>query len=255
MKKITVAITALASIGIFAPCAGAEAVYSENVVGYTKINATQGLNILGGQFITVGGGNLNIQKITSEDLTGGDTAQFWNGTSYTTVFYYGVNNEGGVYDTDEETCLGPGWGDINQIVVNRAINAGEGFWIQAGAASTVTISGEITSSAQVSLSSGLNLVANPVPAAINVSEISAVGLEGGDTAQFWNGSSYTTVFYYGLNNEGGVYDTDEETCLGPGWGDINQIVVSMPIVVGQGFWIQSAGDGTLKFPSPILNNP
>ncbi len=85
---------------------------------------------------------------------------------------------------------------------------------------------------------------------LEISQVVASGLTGGDQARFWDSSisDYVTIVYYGEENEGGVY-TDEsyEECLGPGWGDENQIIISKEIDVGEGFWISSANSGTLTF--------
>ncbi len=250
MKK-TMMIAALFAASTLA--ASAADVYSSNIVGYTKLSLGSGLSIIGAQFEAVGGGGLDIQNITSEDLTGGDIVKFWTGSGYTTVFYYGEENDGGVYEDDSyEVCLGPGWGDINQIAVSLPIDTGEGFWLQAGGASDVTISGQVGSTNEVSVASGLTLVVNPYPTGIDIAEIQADGLTGGDIAKFWTGSGYSTVFYYGEENDGGVYEDDSyEVCLGPGWGDINQIAVSSAIAVGEGFWVQAGSAATLTFPDPL----
>ena len=208
---------------------------------------------MGNSFQDVGANSetLSLSEITADGLAGGDMVRFWNGQSYDNVFYYSVNDEGGVYTDDSyEECLGAGWGDINQIAVDTVIPVGEGFWVKNAGAATVTFSGEVPSVTTVSISAGLTLVAVPYPKAIDLASVSASGLAGGDMARFWNGSTYENVFYYSTADEGGVYTDDSyEECLGAGWGDINQIAVSRTIDISKGFWIKSAASATLSFPS------
>ena len=122
------------------PACGAEVV-SKNIVGYTKVSLNQKLTILGTSFQDVGSqeSTLDISALSAEGLAGGDMARFWNGSTYENVFYYSVNDEGGVYTDDTyETCLGAGWGDINQIAISKTIDISKGFWIDAASAATLT---------------------------------------------------------------------------------------------------------------------
>lgn len=50
---------------------------------------------------------------------------------YETIYYYGEAMEGVYADDSYETLVGPGWGDTDQIVVDRTIEVGQGFWTQA----------------------------------------------------------------------------------------------------------------------------
>lgn len=250
MKK-TMMIAALFAASTLA--ASAADVYSSNIVGYTKLSVGSGLTIIGGQFEAVGGGDLDVQSITSEDLALGDLARFWNGSSYTTIFYYGEEDDGGIYEDDSyEVSLGAGWGDIDQVAVDMTVSLGEGFWIKTAAASDLVVAGQVGDTNQVSVASGLTLVVNPYPQAVDIADVQGTGLALGDLARFWNGSSYTTVFYYGEDDDGGVYEDDTyEVSLGAGWGDIDQIAVSKNIAVGEGFWVKAGTAATLTFPDPL----
>ena len=239
--------------GFSALPAWAAEVVSSNIVGYQKLALSDGLNLVAAPFVAVGGSNPDINEtMTSDSLKTGTVAQFWNAGSYNTIYYYDVDSEGGVYTDDSyEDCLGPGWGDIDQVVVAQNMNGGEGFWIQSYGAATNVFSGEVsTNMVSLTLSDGLNLVGNPFPAGISIQNVKSSSLKTGTVAQFWNGSSYATVYYYDEDSEGGVYTDDSyEDCLGPGWGDIDQISVNHNVKSAEGFWIQSYGSAsaTIEF--------
>ena len=228
--------------GTTVPAQAAEVV-SSNIVGYQKLSLVNGLNLVAAPFVAVGGETADINEtMTSSDMKTGTLANFWNNGSYETLYYYDEDSDGGIYDTDEETCLGPGWGNANQIVVSQDMVRGDGFWIQSSGAAENTFAGEVsTNTVSLTLNDGLNLVGNPFPKDISIQKITSDDLRTGTLANFWNNGSYETVYYYDEDSDGGVYDTDEETCLGPGWGNANQIVVNHTISSGEGFWIQSSG--------------
>lgn len=243
MKKL---MTLAALVAACAPAFTAE-VESSNVVGYQKLNLVNGLNLVSAPFVAVGSGDIDINdSLSSADMKTGTTASFWDSTlkKYTYVFYYDENSEGGVYtDGSYEECLGPGWGDIDQIAIDYPLVQGEGFWVQSEGASVNVFAGEVSTNAvNVSLISGLNLVGNPFPAPLPIQKITGAGLKTGTTANIWNPTTkkYSYVFYYDENSEGGVYtDGSYEECLGPGWGDIDQVSVDTEIDSLAGFWIQS----------------
>ena len=237
---------------LFVPAQAAEVV-SSNIVGYSKVTLQPGLTMLGNSFQSVGStdATLDVSGITAVGLSGGDMLRFWNGQKFENINYYSAADEGGVYtDGTYETCLGPGWGDDNQVAVEFDVETGSGFWLQNAATATITISGEVPSVNTVSVRAGLTMVSSPLPIIVDIADITADNLKGGDMARFWNGSSYENINYYGAADEGGVYsDGTYETCLGPGWGDDNQIAVRKTIDMSQGFWIQAATASTLTFPA------
>jgi len=225
-------------------------------VGYTKIQVSS-LEIAAVQFEKVGGGTLGLDAITVEGLKTGDTLRFWNGKIYDSVIWYGADAYGGVYDY-EENCLGPGFGDSEQIISQKPLFRSIAFWVNSSSSATMTIAGQVGSISQlddgeVNFGSGLTLINNTFPQEVLLSEITASGLATGDTLRFWNGKTYDSVIWYGADAYGGVYDLDEN-CLGPGFGDSEQIVSEDPILVGYGFWVSTAGSGgTITFPVPNLD--
>ncbi len=216
-------------------------------MGYTKLSLSSGYSIAAIQFQGVGGGQLGIDKVTSGDFVTQDQIRFWDGTGYTTLAYYGEDADGGVYDSDGETCLGPGWGDSDQIAADYSASAGNACWIESANQVEVTVSGEVTDNTTVSFSAGYNLIANPRPESVALTAVTSDSLATQDQIRFWDGNGYTTYAYYGEDADGGVYASDGETCLGPGWGDSDQLAVTRTIAVGEGFWLETAGSGTLSF--------
>lgn len=194
----------------------------------------------------VGGESVDINDFVSEDLTTGAVAQFWDGSSYAMAYYYDENSDGGVYSSDGEECLGPGWGDEDQIITGNVLPTGSGFWVISSPA-TLIAAGEVSSSNTITVEAGTWLVANPLPTATNTKNIKCPGFETGTVAQFWNGTGYTLAYYYDENSDGGVYSEDGEECLGPGWGDEDQIVIDHDIAVGEGFWVISGTGSEVTF--------
>ena len=219
-------------------------VESSNTVGYTKLNLVKGLNLVAAPFVAPGGTAADINEtMSSDDLSVGTVAKFWDPSTktYSTAYYY----DDDVYTDDSyEDTLGPGWGNIDAIVIDQTMNRGEGFWVQAANVSTQVFAGEVSTNAvALTLVKGLNLVGNPFPADISIQNITSEGFGAGTVAKFWNPSSktYGTAYYY----DDDVYTDDSyEDALGPGWGDIDAIVLNVNIGAMEGFWIQAGAATT-----------
>ena len=204
-------------------------------------------------FVAVGGNVADINAVlSSDDLPSGAVLSFWSEGEYSYATYYGEDADGGVYADDTyETCLGPGWGDGNQIALEKDMTSGAGYWLEAGNSASVTYSGEVnTNKVTVSLVSGLNQVGNPFPAEIPLSNIKSATLVSGTVISFWDNTEkeYTYATYYGEDADGGVYSDDSyENCLGPGWGDGNQIAIDKNVATGEGFWLETGDASSLDF--------
>ena len=215
---------------------------SSNIVGYNRVSINAGLSILGQQFVAIGGDSNGIENLApGEDFDpwGSDFVQVWNGSDYETYSYYGAD-AGGVGDDAEA-----GWGDESQGAVSATIVNGQAFWVNASADTTLTTSGEVPKSNTVAINTGLSLVCNPQPAAINIQDIvpdENFDPWGSDFIQIWNGSDYETYSYYG-EDAGGVGANGEA-----GWGDESQSIVDVTIPAGVGFWVNSSADSVLTFP-------
>ena len=241
-----------------APGARAEAVYSANIVGYTKINTLSGLTIIGSQFQAVGGEGTSIavQAINTVGFIENDSLQFWNGSSYDFIYYYDDIFE----DDINWKPLGPGWGDGDQLPAVYPVDAGRSFWTKSANGGSVVISGEVGTNTVISFSAGLSLIINPMPVALPmwtlvsgfpeqaVCNVKAVGLKENDSLQFWNGSSYDFIYYYD-----DIFEDDVNwEPLGPGWGDGDQLPVDFVLPLGKGFWLKSSASGTLTFANPQI---
>lgn len=221
-------------------------VTSSNTVGYQKVSFAGGLNIVGQQFVAVGGGAADIQTIGGNGLAAGglDSIRTWNGIEYTDYYFY---------DGETSDINGDGsdaWGDENWEAVSENIPAGTAMWIVAQNAASLSFSGEVPSDSSVSFIAGLNLICPPQPVDIDIQDISGTGLAAGglDSIRVWNGSEYADYYFY---------DGETSDINGDGsdaWGDENWEAVDVTIPAGHGFWLVSQGSGTLTFPNAIQSS-
>lgn len=243
--------------------ASAADVYSSNIVGYTKVDMpANSMTIVGMQFQNVGGSSFDINEVLAgEDLDqyGADWVRFWDPVlrSYTTAFYFGAAADGGVYtDNTYGTLIGPGWGDLEQVVVPYDVAPGEGFWMQTAAAAKLVTAGEVVTNGTVATpANSMTLIVNPYPVEVSLQDLVGTNLDeyGADWVRFWNPTTrtYTTAFFFGAAADGGVYtDNSYGTLIGPGWGDLEQVVVNYTIGVGEGFWVQTSSAASISFPAP-----
>ena len=237
------------------PACAAE-VYSSNIVGYTKITVPENkMDIVGVQFQNIGAeGTLSLQdiKVDGYEGYGSDWIRIYDPVTYryTTAIYWG-EDMGGVLD-DEGNELGAGWGDEDQVAIDANLSAGTAVWTQSEAGGNLITSGEVVSGNTVVVPENkMTLVANPLPMAVSIQDITVDGYEGygSDWIRIYDPVTYryTTAIYWG-EDMGGVLD-DEGNELGAGWGDEDQVAVDLTIAPGQGFWTQSEAGGSLVFPA------
>ena len=247
-SKQLVAMAALALL-VALPARAAEVV-SSNIVGYERLSVSSGLSIVGNQFNAVGGSTNGIENLVAiEGLSpwGEDSVRFWNGSDYEDLYYYAYDaDEGseGLLDTGKD-----GWGDLDQNSVEKSMPAGTAFWLSVSSSAKVCMSGEVPTNSTLNVDSGLTLVCNPLPMRLDIQDVKATGLSpwGEDSIRIWDGSEYKDYYYYAYDaDEGseGLLDTEKD-----GWGDLDQMSVTVPIEIGQGFWIQSSSGATLTFPA------
>ena len=231
------------------PAWGADVV-SSNIVGYEKITLTPGLNMIGNQFLAVGGDafkNINGMFVDSSEMVAGtgddnaDSILTWNGSSYNKVYYLD-DWDNNWYDSDDAN-------EPSEVV----FTPGQGFWFKhiGDEPITTTLAGEVPSgdSYSVSLTPGLNFVANPYPMAICPNSesfmvsgaIAGTGDDNADSILTWNGSSYNKVYY--LDDwDNKWYDSD----------DANDPVSTTIFNPAMGFWYKHLGEGaTLTFGKPF----
>ena len=260
MKKTIAALAAFAAVA--GPACAAE-VYSSNIVGYQKLTVpANNMTIAGVQFKEVGSAYdvVSLQDIvpTGYSEFGGDWIMVWNPATrqYTDAYYWGKSADGGVYENaDADEPLGPGWGDVEQNVIDIDIEHGQGFWTQSVAGGTLTITGEVSGANSVSIPANAMTIVTPTyPGPLSIQDIIPSGYSefGGDWIMMWNPATrqYTDAYYWGESADGGVYENaDAEEALGPGWGDVEQNVVNYTLEQGEGFWTQAVNGGTLTFPA------
>ena len=241
--------TTLAPVAL--PAWAAE-VYSSNIVGYQKITLQPGFNLIASQFNLVGGETKTIQELieAANSLPGLDgegdfqtTMRIWNGTGYSTYGWLDADDgsENEMPEWNSKWLLG----DMSDLAATE-VAPGMGCWIITPTATSITFDGEVpaSSSTAVAINNNFNLVANPLPTAINIQNIqpsgSLLGLDGeGEfqtTMRVWNGTGYST--YGWLDADDG---TENEM---PEWnskwllGDMSDLA-NVTIAAGQGFWIIS----------------
>ena len=241
---------------------------SSNIVGYEKLAVpANAMTIMGVQFKTVGDTQndvVSLQSIKPDGYVenGGDWIKVWDASTrqYTTAYFWGQSADGGVYESpdDDAECLGPGWGDPNQTVIDINLDHGQGFWTQSVAGGTLTVSGEVSTQNTVEIpANAMTIVTSTYPGSLDIQKIVPTGYveNGGDWIKIWNPASrqYITAYYWGESADGGVYESpdDDAECLGPGWGDPNQTAINLTLEPGQGFWTQSIAGGSLTFPTAI----
>ena len=221
--------------------------------------------MIGVQFAQVGGSDLDITNVGALDdaMSGFDDEgtfatelQVWNGNGYD---YFGWSGTSGTDVLDDPTYDNI-WLDLNTMEpVDDVASAGSGFWIKAEKAGTMTISGEVPSSATttVAISAGFNMVANPYPGAVSITHFgvldsSFAGFDDEGTfaneLQVWNGNGYD---YYGWSGTSGTDVLDDPTYDNI-WLDLNTMEpVSTEIPFGKAVWIKAKTAGNITFTSPL----
>jgi hypothetical protein len=219
MKKFlaTAVVTGLIGGSAFA---ATNVVSSANIVGYVKTPMTSGqFQIIGSQFLAGSTNGVTLGSAFS-GLTEESTLITWNGSGYAPYTYY----------------IGYGWYDVGGAEANDVvIPSGSSFWVRNnGAATDVVLSGDVPMADSITntLVEGFNLIANPYPVALKLSDIPTASLSEEDVLFAWNGSGYAPYTYY----------------IGYGWYDVGGAEANtVEIPVGQGFWLRTAASGSLIF--------
>ena len=253
MKKTALLAVALATCLGYVPAHAADVV-SSNIVGYEKITITPGLNMIGNQFLAVGGNSFqNINEMFKGDdgfVAGGgadeaDTILTWNGSAYDNIYYY--DNYSEPYE----------WYNVEDVdnATTDVVTTGQGFWLKHLGTTTITatLAGEVPMDATitVALTPGLNFVSNPYPMAIcpnggNFTIEGAVaggGADEADTILTWNGSAYDNIYYYDNYSEPYEWYNVE---------DVDNAVSESILKPAMGFWYKHLGNenATLTFSKP-----
>ena len=243
---------------------------SSNTVGYEKIQLVAGYNMVGVQFTEVGGSVKPLSTFGAFDASVAgydDDYKFstkmlvWDTTdsSYTT---YGWSGTSGT-DIDGEPEYDNEWLTLGADHMSDSLTApaGAGVWINAAAASTYTISGEVPTNAttKIRLPAGFNIIANPYPGTVKVADFcdldaSVAGYD--DDYKFstkmlvWDttDSSYTT---YGWSGTSGT-DIDGEPEYDNEWLTLgaDHAGADKTISFGTAVWLNLATPAEVTFTFP-----
>jgi len=212
MKKTLLIAAAALAAGMIS--AQAQAVYSQNVVGYVNVVFPAGYTMVNVPLNTDG---TNNAETVLKTLQTGDTLLTWNGGGYDISTYLDVGS----------------WIDANgNPIAAPTLMPGKGFFYQnaQGTPQTNTFVGQVTSSNTIPLLAGYNMIGltAPVGASIESTNIS-LPFQTGDTILTWNGGGYDISTYLDVGT----------------WIDANGNPISIPnLSVGQGFFYQNAQGAT-----------
>ncbi len=260
MKKL-IALAALAAcLPTFAGT-----VESSNTVGYVKVNLSAGYNMIGVPFKEVSDQDAS-KTITNIGILDAQFAGYnsaykfstqmevWTGTGYD---FYGWAGTSGT-DVDGDASLDYTWTDMDAEAVDGVIPVGEGFWIKAEKAGTITLLGEVVSQdVTVDIAAGYNIVANPYPVDVRVTNFGKMDntFEGYNSAykftttmEVWTGTGYD---FYGWAGTSGT-DVDGDASLDYTWTDMDAEETDAVIPAGTSVWIKAPHSGTITFTAPAL---
>jgi hypothetical protein len=227
-KTLLIAAAALAA-GVIS--SQAQAVYSQNVVGYVNLPLTNGVfTILAPALDADGNGTNNTVASIFPTPAIGDTIYAFNGTGYDLITYKALGSgHPVVYATN--------WFNGLTVAASYKINPGQSVFYLPAATQTATMVGTVLQ--------GTNLVNTYFPAANQFQLLSSqVPISGGLTSVLgYKPNMGDSVYVY--NN--GQYDIYTYKALGTGHPVVyttnwfNGLTAGEPIInVGQGFWMLPA---------------
>ena len=181
-----------------------------------------------------------------------------SGVGYTKYYYISD-----AYDSNDNPVSGDCWADEYgyMITADDVIALSKGFWFKAMAAGTITASGEVSATSEISNSptaNQFNIVGNPYPVALG---LNTAGTSGFTPGEYGDGSDGTmgnapqiqvlkasgagyTKYYYISD----AYDSNDNPVSGNCWADeYGYIATGTQVPVGQSFWVKSASAGTFTF--------
>lgn len=252
--------------GLAVPAWGAEVV-SSNIVGYDKINLSEGFNLVGIQFQTVGATSDLSRKIATiatldDSMSGYDDGyeyatqmQVWDpGTASYTIYGWAGTSPGDIDGMDE---LNNQWLDFNTEETDETIQVMNGVWIKAEKAGTMTLSGQVLQAdtpQTINLAEGFNIVANPYPVEVKIAEFGKLdatmsgyddGYEYATQMQVWNPATASYTIYGWAGTSPG--EIDGMSALNNQWLDFNTEETTDTLPIGAAVWIKAEKAGTITF--------
>ena len=217
--------------------------------------------MLGSSFVQVGSGEaLDISDaVKVSGLNGLDeglenfvtTIMVWTGNGYDTYGY--VNKaEAEAWEWPE---AGDKWllSDMSDIAA-ASMPVGNGFWVNTSGMGTITLIGQVPAAAETSINvtPGFSLLSSPYAKDISIQDIKVSGLAGLDeglenfvtTIMVWTGNGYDTYGYVNAE-EAAAWEWPEAADK---WllSDMSA-VAEVTIPAGAGFWLNTAGTGSVTF--------
>jgi hypothetical protein len=179
MKTQTLLIAAAAlAAGIMSSHAQ---VYSQNIVGYVNIPLVAGNNLIANQLDYDGTGTNNtVNTVFPNGLPNKATLEAWNGAGFVGAEY----------------LTSSGWSGTNSAFVTAALQPGSGFFLKVGAATNITLVGNvITGTNTYPIVAGLQIIAPSAPVAGTLDTTNNYKPNNKDTVEVWNGSGFTGYEY------------------------------------------------------------
>lgn len=217
-------------------------VYSQNVVGYVNVTCPPGQFTLFANQLDTGSNTVNnvlSSGLVSNGGPGGTTISFWNGTSFSTWYYYSA--------ADAAPSPG-GWYDVTGTVYSTnqlGLSSAAFVYNNASTNITVTLVGNVSQGTNnYSVAPGLNFYSSPIPLAgvsIDNTNIGFPATSSQDTYQLWTGNGYGPKYTY--------YDAADAAPSPAGWYDVTGTIdedtnsAAWP-AVGQGYLITHFGSAT-----------
>lgn len=197
----------LAAVAASLGTASAFGAVSSNIVGYTKLSLAKGFNLVANTLDNKAG---NKATVLFGALPADSSIFRWNGTGFNAL--------------DKVDAAADAWGDGD-----FALNPGESVFVQASAAVSVTLVGEVLTGVQdINIIKGNNFVASKVPQAGKLdTDLGFTTIAADSTVFTWDAvkGAYVASDYLG----GGVWGTDDNK--------------APTIAVGQGLVVVSAAAG------------
>ncbi len=164
----------------------------------------------------------------------------WSGTGGSTYF------DGDVPDNE--------WLNLDLEETDDILNGYDAVWVKAGSAGSITILGEVPDGEiTIPLSAGYNMVANPLPKAIKVSEFGKLSAsmagcdEEGDyatTMLVWKNGDYLPTFGWSGTGGSTYFDGDVPDNK---WLNLDLEETDDVVEAGHGVWIKAGSAGSITF--------
>ncbi len=224
------------------------------------MNLDAGYNMIGTQFVQVGGGAkaLSDAMILDSSMAGFDEdgnydtkLMVWKNNDYTTYGWSGTS----ATEYLEDSSLDNKWLNIDyEEDTTASLESVDAVWIKAGSSGTVTVNGEVPSDATVTvpLSVGYNMVCNPYPKTVNAADFGVLSsdmagfAEDGNYAtkmMIWKDGNYTTLGWSGTSGT----EYLEDSSLDNKWLNLDYEETEDTVDYGHGVWIKAGSSGSITF--------